>query len=138
MIKSGATVSSLPLRILLVENHKDTLLWMTRYLELMGHTVVSARTRAEALKSLPDAACDVLISDIGLPDGDGWELLQTAHLSHPVYAIAMSGFGMTADRAKSKAAGYRHHILKPFDPSALDAILEEAALEKAKSGKCRG
>ncbi len=118
-----------PLRIFVVENHKDTLLWLTRYLEMLGHTVLSARTKAEALEALPKAACDVLISDIGLPDGDGWELLRAAPLPRPVYAIAMSGFGMTADRAKSVAAGYRHHILKPFDPGVLDAILEEAARE---------
>jgi two-component system CheB/CheR fusion protein len=118
-----------PLRIFLVENHKDTLHWLTLYLEMMGHTVLSARTKTEALEALPKAGCDVLISDIGLPDGDGWELLRSVSLSRPLYAIAMSGFGMTADHAKSLAAGYRHHILKPFDPSALDVILEEAARE---------
>jgi len=95
----------------------------------MGHTVVSARTRAEAIEALPSSGCTVLISDIGLPDGDGWDLLRTATLSKPLYAIAMSGFGMTADRARSNAAGYRHHILKPFDPTVLDAILEDAAKE---------
>jgi two-component system CheB/CheR fusion protein len=121
-----------------VENHKDTLLWLTRYLEMMGHTVLSARTMREALEGLPKAGCDVLISDIGLPDGDGWELLRTVRLAHPVYAVAMSGFGMSSDRAKSVAAGYRHHILKPFDPSALDAILEEAARESRNSGAPQG
>ncbi len=118
-----------PLHIFVVENHPDTLLWLTRYLEQMGHTVVSARTRAEAIEALPSSGCTVLISDIGLPDGDGWDLLRTATLSKPLYAIAMSGFGMTADRARSNAAGYRHHILKPFDPTVLDAILEDAAKE---------
>jgi two-component system CheB/CheR fusion protein len=118
-----------PLRIFVVENHKDTLVWLTKYLEMLGHTVCFARTKAEALETLPKAGCDVLISDIGLPDGDGWELLRAVPLPHPIFAIAMSGFGMTADRAKSVAAGYRHHILKPFDPGALDAILEEAARE---------
>jgi two-component system CheB/CheR fusion protein len=121
------------LRIFVVENHKDTLLWLSRYLEMLGHTVCSARTKAEALEALPKAGCDVLISDIGLPDGNGWELLQSVPLPRPIFAIAMSGFGMTADRAKSVAAGYRHHILKPFDPSALDAILEEAARELGES-----
>jgi two-component system CheB/CheR fusion protein len=120
------------LRIFVVENHKDTLLWLTRYLEMMGHNVLSARTMHAALEALPGAGCDVLISDIGLPDGDGWQLLRSASLPRPIYAIAMSGFGMTGDRAKSAAAGYRHHILKPFDPEALDAILDEAARESGK------
>jgi len=130
MLQNADASGSAPrLRIFLVENHRDTLLWLTRYLEQMGHMVFTARTKAEALEALPRAGCSVLISDIGLPDGDGWDLLRTADLPRPVYAIAMSGFGMNSDRAKSKAAGYRHHLLKPFDPSSLDAILDEAARE---------
>jgi two-component system CheB/CheR fusion protein len=112
-----------------VENHADTLKYLRLYLEQLGHEVRSARSMAEALETLPDADCDVLISDIGLPDGDGWELLQRTNFSHPVYAIAMSGFGMNADRVKSMAAGFRHHVLKPFVPEDLDTMLEEAARE---------
>jgi two-component system CheB/CheR fusion protein len=117
------------LRIFIVENHADTLKWLSRYLQEMGHTVFSAKTMAEAVEALPLAKCDVLISDIGLPDGDGWELLRRVSGTHPLYAVAMSGFGMNADRAKSKAAGYRHHLLKPFVPDELDAALAEAAQE---------
>ena len=113
----------------MVENHFDTLKWLSLYLEEMGHVVASATCMKEALEALPAADCHVLISDIGLPDGDGWELLLGARLPRPVYAIAMSGFGMNADRLKSKAAGYRHHLLKPFVPRELDAALEEAARE---------
>ena len=120
-----------PLRIFVVENHADTLKWISRYLVSMGHTVLSARTMADALKALPGADCEVLISDIGLPDGDGWQLLRTVRLSRPIYAIAMSGFGMNADRIKSKAAGFRHHLLKPFVPRELDDALEEADREAA-------
>jgi CheY-like chemotaxis protein len=118
-----------PLRIFVVENHPDTLKYLTIYLEQMGHTVDSARTMREALEKLPSAEFQVLISDIGLPDGDGWELLQRSRLARTVYAIAMSGFGMNADFLRSKAAGYRHHMLKPFDPAELDAMLEEAGAE---------
>jgi CheY-like chemotaxis protein len=119
------------LRIVVVENHGDTLKYLTLYLEQLGHTVASATSMEAALTALPGADCDVLISDIGLSDGDGWELLQRAHsqLPRPLYAIAMSGFGMNADHARSKAAGFRHHILKPFDPDDLDAMLEEARRE---------
>ncbi len=119
----------LPLRVFVVENHPDTLKYLAMYLGQIGHTVVAARSMEEALAALPDADCDVLISDIGLPDGDGWELLRRARLPRPIYAIAMSGFGLNADRVQSKAAGYRHHILKPFDPDDLDALLKEAAQE---------
>ena len=117
------------LRIFLVENHRDTLESMQMYLEIMGHTVESARDMKSALAALPAAECDVLISDIGLPDGDGWELLRQVRLPHPIYAVAMSGFGLGADCVRSKEAGYRHHLLKPFDPAELDVLLHEAASE---------
>ena len=120
-----------PLSIFIVENHADTLKYLTMYLKQLGHHVQSARSLKEALAELPASDCDVLISDIGLPDGDGWELMERAHFERPVYAIAMSGFGMNSDRQKSKAAGYRHHVLKPFSPDELEPMLEEAARERA-------
>lgn len=122
-----------PLRIFIVENHRDTLKYLTLYLEQLGHVVRSAGTMAAAQADLQSAEFDVLISDIGLPDGDGWKLLRHAResLHRPIYAIAMSGFGMNSDRQISKDAGYRHHVLKPFDPEELDGMLEEAAAEMA-------
>ena len=116
-----------PLRIFLVENHADTLKWLTLYLQQMGHTVIAARSMEEALSGLPSAECEVLISDIGLPDGDGWQLLRKLRdtsVPPPRYAIAMSGYGMNADRSKSKAAGYNQHLLKPFGANDLQAALE--------------
>lgn len=122
------------LRIFVVENHPDTLKYFRMYLENVGHQVWDAGTVAEALQEIPHAQCDVLISDVGLPDGTGWELLKrlrTEELAHPPFAIAMSGFGMNADRVKSAAAGFRHHLLKPFDLDDLDALLEEAVREES-------
>jgi two-component system CheB/CheR fusion protein len=121
---------SAPLRVFIVENHEDTLKWLAIYLESVGHLVQSARRMSEALAALQTAELDVLISDIGLPDGDGWELLRRAGLPSRVYAIAISGFGTQGDRVKSRDAGYRQHILKPFVPDELDAMLEEAQREK--------
>lgn len=128
---SSLAINPPPLRVFVVENHADTLKWLSLYLEQLGHNVQSARTLKDALAVIPKADCDVLISDIGLPDGDGWDLLRRLSLPHPIYAIAMSGFGMSADRVKSEAAGYRHHMLKPFPPEQLDAMLAEAARELA-------
>jgi CheY-like chemotaxis protein len=121
-----------PLRVFVVENHPDTLKYFILFLQDLGHTVHHAATMTEALEEVPKADCDVLISDVGLSDGTGWELLRRLReegLPHPGYAIAMSGFGMNADRAKSEAAGYRHHLLKPFNPDELDVMLEEAGRE---------
>jgi len=121
-----------PLRIFVVENHADTLKYLRLYLEQLNHVVESARTMSDALAVLAMEKFDVLIADIGLPDGDGWELLRRAGPSRPGYAIAMSGFGMNGDRIKSLEAGFRTHLLKPFMPDDLDRSLEEAAVERTR------
>ena len=82
-------------------------------LEQSGHIVFSASSKAEALKQIPMANCHVLISDISLPDGNGWELMQELENLSPHYAIAISGYGMKADRERSAEAGFRHHLVKP-------------------------
>src|SRR4051812_33507856 len=123
-----------PLHILLVENHEDSRRYLAMYLEGVGHHVTTAATVGEALDAAPGAEYDVLLSDIGLPDGDGWQLLREAHFSHPIFAIAISGFGMNADRERSKEAGYRRHLLKPIDIDKLDGILAEAAEEVHAGG----
>lgn len=114
---------------MVVENHVDTREFLTFLLQELGHTVVVAETMSKALREAPAANCDVLISDIGLPDGDGWELLSRLHLERPMYAIAMSGFGMSSDSARSKAAGFRHHLVKPMGLEQLEHILDAAAVE---------
>ena len=121
------TPTAPPLRVFVVEDHDDTRELLVRYLEGMGHTVFCATSMAEALEKLPGAECNVLISDIGLADGSGWELLQRLPVPHLVYAIAMSGFGMSADRIRSKEAGFCRHLLKPLEPDELDSALAEAA-----------
>ena len=122
------------MRIFVVENHRDTREYMQMYLEMLGHTVLTADSMTRALTALPLADCDVLLSDIGLPDGDGWTLLRRLQVPRPIYAIAMSGFGMGSDQLKSEEAGYRHHLLKPINPKDLDAVLLKAALELGLPG----
>lgn len=120
-----------PLRIFIVENHPDTLLYLRRYLEQLGHEVHGAPSMTNALAELPRYEVDLLLSDIGLPDGDGWELLRRLGPNPPFLPVAMSGCGANADKAQSRAVGYRHHLIKPFLPDELDPILEEARLRRA-------
>ena len=116
------------LRVFLVENHPDFCHFLQLYLQIKGHTVFCAGSVQEALEKLPGSSCNVLLSDIHLPDGSGWQLLhRLLQKHHSLYAIAMSGAGQRADREVSQAAGFRHHLLKPFAPSALNALLEQAA-----------
>ncbi|MDB6134234.1 MAG: two-component hybrid sensor and regulator [Verrucomicrobiales bacterium] len=117
-------------RIFVVDDHADILSSVCRQLVSSGHTVVaSAGNMAEALRILPQADCQVLLSDIGLPDGTGWELLRkvTPLLSHPLYAIAMSGYNEPSDFEESRKAGFRQHLVKPFRPSDLAEALKSVA-----------
>ncbi len=121
--------SESPLRIFLVEDHECTRCALTRYLEHRGHTVLSATAMREALEALPEAGCAVLLSDICLPDGNGWELLKQVKSASPLFPIAMSGYARRTDCATSASVGYRGHLRKPFPLDELDALLAEAAQE---------
>lgn len=114
------------LKFFVVENHQDTLDAIQGFLEAQGHTVESAPDMKSALKRAPGSQFDVLISDIGLPDGDGWELMKALREQIPgLKAIAMSGYGMRADLDRSKSAGFAAHLIKPFGPVELDVALKK-------------
>jgi CheY-like chemotaxis protein len=123
------------MRIFVVENHEDTRFLLCLLLEQLGHTVFSSLTLAGALEAIPPAHCDVLISDIGLPDGNGWDLMTQLGEHRPPYAVAMSGFGMSSDRQRSLNVGYRHHLLKPVEPNQLERLLDEAADETREAAR---
>jgi len=120
------------LRILLVEDEQDTLDFLERFLESHGATVIAARGAAEALAMLPAAAVDFLVSDIGLPETDGYELLRRiragdfgAASSAP--AIALTAYARPEDRLRSFRAGYQAHLTKPVDPTELVATIANLA-----------
>lgn len=108
---------------------------MRRYLEQLGNVVDAAVDMTSALSRIPEAEVDLLISDIGLPDGDGWELMKRLGPNRDFLAVAMSGCGANADKARSRAVGFRHHLMKPFLPDELDPILDEARTFAAARGE---
>ena len=87
------------LRILVVENHEDTLTYLTEYIQRQGHQVRGVRDMTSAIQAFSDSKFDVLISDIRLPDGDGWELIRK--IDPKPFGIAMSGFGACADHERA-------------------------------------
>lgn len=113
------------MRIFLVENHPDTLAMILRHLVRAGHEVETAQTCADALRALPLKPRDVLLTDLGLPDEDGWLLLEKLGASRPPVAIAMSGRNRPADHERSRVAGFQHHLVKPFLPDELDRVLRK-------------
>lgn len=117
------------LRLLVVEDHPDTLGTLTRLLTRRGYIVRTASCIAESLEVAREYEFDVLISDIGLPDGRGTELLDqfcALHGSCPP-AIAMSGFGMDEDVGRSQQAGFAEHLTKPVEFSALQQAIARLA-----------
>jgi len=124
-------------RILLVEDHADTRNAMLQLLRHLGHVVEAAKSVRTALKAATDhPSIDLLICDIGLPDGDGWELMTTLRSQYGFPGIAVSGYGTPSDHERSLAAGYAIHLVKPLDPeeleAAIDHIVEGRGVWKAK------
>jgi PAS domain S-box-containing protein len=116
-----------PLRILLVEDNKDTLNHFALILRLRGHEVRPAARLAEALDAATGGEFDLIISDIELPDGTGLELMRTLR-DRAVPGIAMSGYGTEEDVQQSLEAGYQEHLTKPVDIHRLEeAILRVTA-----------
>ncbi|WP_042726263.1 response regulator [Chthoniobacter flavus] len=104
---------------MLVEDHENTLRVLATALRNRGHLVTAVGTMRLALEAIQDGVMDLIVCDIGLPDGDGWQLMEIAQTHHRVAGIAMSGFGSPSDLKRSAAAGFSTHLVKPFDPDEL-------------------
>jgi two-component system CheB/CheR fusion protein len=112
-------------KILIVEDHADTARAMARILAGRGYTVRTADTVASALSAVSSDAYDLIISDIGLPDGSGLDLMrQVLARGGPVQGIALSGFGMEEDVRRSMAAGFQSHLTKPVNIDRLEAAVQ--------------
>jgi CheY-like chemotaxis protein/anti-sigma regulatory factor (Ser/Thr protein kinase) len=115
------------LRILLVEDHEDTNRSLTNLLRLRGYQVHSALNFRSALDLSAKDKFDVLISDLGLPDGSGIDLIRRLQSKRPVLSIALTGFGMEDDIRKGREAGFQHHLVKPIDLNKLDLLIQQSA-----------
>ncbi len=122
-----ATAERQTKRILLVEDHEDTNRSLTRLLRRRGYHVQSAASLQGAIELSGKEEFDVLISDLGLPDGSGIELMQQLGSQRPLFGIALTGFGMEDDIRKSREAGFKHHLVKPIDLTKLDLLIQESA-----------
>jgi CheY-like chemotaxis protein len=66
---------------------------------------------------------DVVVSDLGLPDGTGYDLMRQLRDRHGIKGIALSGYGMDQDQRRSREAGFLDHVIKPVDVSQLEAVI---------------
>jgi two-component system CheB/CheR fusion protein len=116
-----------PLHILLVEDHADTAEAMADLLRDLGYEVTVAGTVAAGLAAAErlDGRVDLVLSDLGLPDGTGLDLMAELHGRYGVKGIALSGYGMEEDVRRSLEAGFERHLTKPINLQALQTAIQE-------------
>jgi hypothetical protein len=116
------------LRILVVEDHTDTLQALSRLLSHFGHEISLADTAQSALNTIDSKEFDVVLCDIALPDGNGYDVVAQAKRKRPVKAVALTGFSATNDIKRAQQAGFDFHLTKPVDFHELRAVLGQIAV----------
>ncbi len=113
-------------RIMVVEDHPDAAESLALLLELLGHQVRVFGEGLAALRSARTEPPDLMVIDIGLPDIDGYELARRVR-QDPVVArailVALTGHAEDDDRQEATSAGFDHHLVKPIEPRALEALV---------------
>ncbi|MEY2551408.1 MAG: hypothetical protein QOG12_1552 [Verrucomicrobiota bacterium] len=118
------TIADRTVNILLVEDHSDTRRVLSTLLGRSGHEILTASGVADALRLLANMRVNVLLSDLGLPDGDGLDLVAKAKALQPkIKTIALTARGSQSDYERGKKAGFDHYLTKPFDFHELRTLL---------------
>lgn len=121
-----------PLRILLVEDHLPTLNAMTRLLKIIGHTVEATTTCAAAEEASAKGNFDLLISDLGLPDSSGLELMKRLRPQFSGRAIALTGYGSEKDIRAAREAGFSEHLTKPVQLNLLRTTIAQVVAQEIR------
>jgi CheY-like chemotaxis protein len=120
--------------ILLVEDHLDTRQAFAAILRSWGHTVATRGSVAGGLHFLEENKVDIVVSDIGLPDRNGFEFIAEARQRTPnLTAIAVSAYFTAADTKRGHDAGFDMYFSKPVDLTALEVVLQRMS-ERGSNG----
>src|SRR3989440_484185 len=111
-------------RVLVVDDHVDTCTGMKMMLERRGYRVTLAHTADQAVAKAGREEFDLVISDIGLPDRSGYDLMRELSTTKGLRGIALSGFGMENDVTRARAAGFSEHLTKPINFDRLDEAIQ--------------
>jgi CheY-like chemotaxis protein len=121
--------------ILLVEDHLDTRRAFAAILKSWGHTVSTSGSVAGGLRFLDENEVDVVLSDIGLPDRNGYEFIAEARQRSPqIAAIAVSAYFTAADQQRGHEAGFDMHFAKPVDLRSLQRVLDRIGTSARHNG----
>jgi len=113
------------LRILIVEDHEHTAAVMRKLLAREGHDVQVATTMRKAMEILHSSRIDLLVSDLGLPDGNGFQVMRELTNISGAKGIAISGYGMEQDVERSNRAGFSAHLTKPINMVKLKETIKQ-------------
>jgi signal transduction histidine kinase/CheY-like chemotaxis protein len=116
-------------RVLVVDDHVDTCTGMKMMLERRGYRVTVAHTADQASDKARHAEFDLVISDIGLPDRSGYELMRELSTTRGLRGIALSGFGMENDVSRARASGFSEHLTKPINFDRLEEAIQALLVE---------
>jgi PAS domain S-box-containing protein len=121
------------LDILLIEDHEDTAEVMSQLIRGLGHDVAVATSVAGAIALTAAQVFDLVVSDIGLPDGSGIDFIRAFRLASAAPAIALTGFGTDDDVRRSLDAGFTAHLTKPVNFEQLERLIEATVTQRASS-----
>jgi CheY-like chemotaxis protein len=113
------------MKILLVDDHADTQRVLASLLRRFGYEVSVAGSVKEALDIFSSQSIDAILSDIGLPDGNGYDIISEAKRIRAVKGVALTGYGMSEDVRRSTEAGFDFHLTKPVDVAELRSVLHK-------------
>jgi PAS domain S-box-containing protein len=111
-------------RLLLVEDNQDAAETIVMCLETYGYEVTHVSTCADAVRTARAREFDIVLTDLGLPDGSGIDVGRALSRTLPV--VALSGYGATPDLQRSAMAGFSGHLVKPAEPQAIHSALQKA------------
>jgi CheY-like chemotaxis protein len=118
-------------RVLLVDDERDSLEWVRRLLRECKAEVMVASSADDGLRLVAAESPDVIVSDIGMPDKDGLEMIRELRARSPevakIPAIALTAFARSEDRTRAMLAGYQVHLAKPVEPQELIAAVANLA-----------
>lgn len=115
-----------PFHVLLVEDHADTRAVISRLLTTLGCKVTATASVQQAIEAADARTFDLLLSDIGLPDGTGLDVMEHVRLRHHLKGIALSGYGQEEDIRRSRDAGFTAHLTKPVSLQTLNDAIRAA------------
>ena len=110
------------------DDHRDTLKVMSWLLRKLDHRVTTADSKAAAaLAAAAGQDYDLLISDIGLPDGTGLELMRELLARRPIRGVALTGYGSESDIEDTRRAGFEAHLTKPIKFRDVEEVIRQLA-----------